>query len=75
MAKDGPASSKKRRTLEPPPVDRLILPAIVIGLAMLAYQFIKGITSEVSIAAVRRRYCRLHLTERKGPAQTRSNDT
>ena len=47
MAKDGPAS-KKRRTLEPPPVDRLIMPAIVIGLAMLAYQFIKGISSEVS---------------------------
>jgi hypothetical protein len=51
MAKDGPAASstKKRKTLEPPPVDRLIMPAIAIGLAMLAYQFIKGITSEVSI--------------------------
>jgi hypothetical protein len=51
MAKDGPApSSKKKRrtaTLEPPPVDKLIMPAIVIGLAMLAYQFIKGISSEV----------------------------
>jgi hypothetical protein len=50
MAKDGPAaaSTKRRKTLEPPPVDRLVMPAIVIGLAMLAYQFIKGITSEVS---------------------------
>jgi hypothetical protein len=49
MAKDS-ASGKKRttRTLEPPPVDKLIKPAIVVGLAMLAYQFLKGISSEVS---------------------------
>jgi hypothetical protein len=80
MAKDGPAaaSTKKRKTLEPPPVDRLVMPAIVIGLAMLAYQFIKGITSEVSecCCVFVCRYRRLPLAGRKGRvAQTRSNDT
>jgi hypothetical protein len=49
MAKDSSSKpGKKRRTLEPPPVDKLIKPAIVVGLAMVAYQFIKGISSEVS---------------------------
>jgi hypothetical protein len=32
---------------KPPPVDRLILPAIGIGLALLAYQFFSGIKNEV----------------------------
>ena len=33
----------------PPPVDKLILPAIGIGLALLAYQFFKGIKAEVGL--------------------------
>jgi hypothetical protein len=50
MAKDSaPGKKRTTRTLEPPPVDKLIRPAIVIGLAMLAYQFIRGISSEVSV--------------------------
>jgi len=32
---------------EPPAVDKLIKPAIGIGLALLAYQFIKGLQTEV----------------------------
>ena len=31
----------------PPPVDKLILPAIGIGLAILTYQFFQGIRAEV----------------------------
>ncbi len=43
------AAKKKNGTEKPPPVDRLILPAIGIGLALLAYQFFSGIKNEVSI--------------------------
>ena len=31
----------------PPPIDKLLLPAIGIGLALLLFQFFKGINSEV----------------------------
>ena len=44
------AGSKKRSSKgkeRPPPVDKLIKPAIGIGLALLAYQFFNGIKSEV----------------------------
>jgi len=44
--KGGPSKPKKG---QPPPVDKLIKPAIGIGLAMLVYQFIKGLNSEVSV--------------------------
>ena len=44
MAKKG--SKGKER---PPPVDRLIKPALGIGLALLGYQFFKGIQSEVGV--------------------------
>lgn len=42
------AKPPKKKTREPPPVDKLIKPAIGIGLALLAYQFMKGLSSEVS---------------------------
>jgi len=38
---------KKQKTGEPPPVDKLIRPAIGIGLALLAWQFMKGLGSEI----------------------------
>jgi hypothetical protein len=37
----------KRKTSKAPPIDKLIKPAIGIGLALLAYQFFKGLDSEV----------------------------
>ena len=43
---NGSSSKGKER---PPPVEKLIKPAIGIGLALLAYQFIKGIRSEVCV--------------------------
>ena len=36
----------------PPPVDKLIIPAIGIGLAILAFQFLKGIKTEVRAVQV-----------------------
>lgn len=39
---------KKPKNGKPPPIDKLVLPAIGIGLALLAYQFIKGMTADVS---------------------------
>lgn len=39
---------KKPKNGTPPPIDKLVLPAIGIGLALLAYQFIKGMTADVS---------------------------
>ena len=39
--------SKGSKTEKPPAVDKLILPAIGIGLALLAFQFFKGVQSEV----------------------------
>lgn len=41
------SKAPKKRIGEPPPVDKLVKPAICIGLAMLVYQFIKGINTEV----------------------------
>lgn len=46
MAKKHPKEKKGR----PPPVDKLLKPAIGIALALLAYQFLKGLGSEVRIA-------------------------
>lgn len=40
-------SSTSKGKQRPPPVDKLILPAIVVGVAILAFQFFKGIKSEV----------------------------
>mmetsp|Transcript_1727 Transcript_1727/g.2484 ORF Transcript_1727/g.2484 Transcript_1727/m.2484 type:complete len:433 (-) Transcript_1727:872-2170(-) len=37
----------KRKTERAPPIDKLMKPAIGIGLALLAYQFMKGLTSEI----------------------------
>jgi len=39
--------SKKKKKGQPPPIDLLVKPAIGVGLALLAYQFIKGLNSEV----------------------------
>ena len=44
MAKTKKQGKGKER---PPPVDKLIKPAIGIGLALLAYQFFKGIKAEI----------------------------
>jgi hypothetical protein len=54
MVKKVPATSKattgtsgSKGKERPPPIDKLLKPAIGIGLALLAYQFIKGINQEV----------------------------
>lgn len=36
----------------PPPVDKLLLPAIGIAIALLAYHFIKGLGADVSECAL-----------------------
>jgi len=41
------AKKKTKGGQRPPPIDKLIKPAIGIGLALLAYQFLNGINSEV----------------------------
>lgn len=49
-------AAKKKGTKgkeRPPPVDKLILPAIGVGLALLAYQFFVGIKAEVCLEPVR----------------------
>lgn len=43
--KGKPTKSKQG---QPPPIDKLIKPAIAVGLALLAYQFFKGLNTEVS---------------------------
>jgi hypothetical protein len=50
MAKKEKKHSKGKE--RPPPVELLIKPAIGIALALLAYQFISGIKSEVRICTV-----------------------
>ncbi|GAX12684.1 hypothetical protein FisN_15Hh160 [Fistulifera solaris] len=42
-----PPKVKKPKNGTPPPIDKLIIPAIGIGLALLAYQFIKGMTADL----------------------------
>lgn len=37
----------KAKNGTPPPVDKLLKPAIGVGIALLAYQFLKGIGGEV----------------------------
>jgi hypothetical protein len=37
----------KRKTERAPPIDKLLKPAIGVGLALLAYQFFKGLDAEV----------------------------
>lgn len=41
------AVKKGKTTSKPPPIDKLLIPAIGLALALLAYQFFKGITAEV----------------------------
>jgi hypothetical protein len=41
----------KKKNGRPPPIDKLMKPAIGIGLALLAYQFFKGIGAEVSLSS------------------------
>ena len=45
MAKGAPKKVKKGT---PPPVDKLLKPAIGVALALVAYQFIRGLGSGVS---------------------------
>ena len=40
--------AKKRKTEKPPPVDRLLIPAVGVVVAFLGYYFMKGINTEVS---------------------------
>jgi hypothetical protein len=47
----GPPKEKKVLKGKPPPVDKLIVPAIGIALAIVAFQFVRGILrAEVSRA-------------------------
>lgn len=39
----------KKKNGQPPPVDKLIKPAIGIAIALVAYQFVRGIGAEVSL--------------------------
>jgi hypothetical protein len=39
---------KHARKNKPPPVDQYLMPAIVVAAALLLYQFIQGISNEVS---------------------------
>lgn len=48
MTKQPYKNKKNIKKGKPPPIDKLIKPAIGIGLALLAWQFIKGLNSEVS---------------------------
>jgi hypothetical protein len=42
---------KKKLKGKPPPVDKLLKPAIVCAIAVVAYQFFAGIKAEVSVPA------------------------
>jgi hypothetical protein len=39
----GPPKEKKMLKGKPPPVDKLIVPAIGVALAIVAFQFVRGI--------------------------------
>jgi hypothetical protein len=45
MAPKKKSSKGKER---PPPVDKLLKPAVAVAIAIVAFQFFKGINSEVS---------------------------
>jgi hypothetical protein len=38
----------KSKTEKPPPIDKLLMPAVVVVLAFVAYYFMKGINADVS---------------------------
>jgi hypothetical protein len=42
------AKNKKNMTEKPPPIDKLLKPAIGVVIAFVAYYFMKGISTEVS---------------------------
>jgi hypothetical protein len=44
-----PKVGKTSATTKPPAIDKLLIPAIVLAVAVVAYQFLKGITAEVRI--------------------------
>lgn len=54
MGKKSEKSKPSRQ--KPPPIDQYIIPIIVLGVAMLGYQFYKGMNSEVScfVAAIKK---------------------
>lgn len=52
-----PPKPKKVKKGKPPPIDKLIVPAVGIGLALLGYQFFKGLTSDVSVCVAYLQYC------------------
>ena len=47
----GPILPKKKKG-QPPPVDKLLKPAIGIALALVAYQFFRGLGSGVGLSPV-----------------------
>ena len=51
MGKKGDKSKHPSRQ-KPPAIDEWIKPAIALGVALLAYQFFKGLNSEVSHPSV-----------------------
>ena len=46
MGKKGDTKKHPSRQ-KPPPIDQYVKPAIALGVALLAYQFFKGLNSEV----------------------------
>jgi hypothetical protein len=41
--------SSKSKTEKPPPIDKLLIPAVGVVVAFVAYYFMKGISAEVRI--------------------------
>ena len=60
MAKKSEKKHPSRQ--KPPPLDQYIKPIVALGIAMLAYQFFKGVNSEVSRSAARFKLTRFLLT-------------
>jgi hypothetical protein len=56
-----PPKEKKVKKGTPPPIDKLLLPAIGVTLALVAYQFLKGLGANVRDAASLHHLFRLPL--------------
>jgi hypothetical protein len=53
----------KRKTERAPPIDKLLKPAIGVGLALLVYQFFKGLDAEVCGRAVYSVQCTVYSVQ------------
>jgi hypothetical protein len=49
MGKNKDDKPKHPSRQKPPPIDQWIKPIVAAGVALLAYQFFKGLNSEVSV--------------------------